>query len=78
MEEVTHNCKQILAQIRSISNLMPYSEYENLVQMLISPDAEIQVVAEEIVKSLTGISGVELLWWRYFDDADVSGLLWKN
>lgn len=78
MEEVTHNCKQILNHIRSISNLMPYSEYENLIQMLISPDTETQIVAEEIVKSLTGISGVDLLWWRYFDDADVSGLLWKN
>lgn len=78
MEEVTRNCKQILNQIRSISNLISYSEYENLIQMLISPDVETQVVAEEIVKSLTDISGVELLWWRYFDDADVSGLLWKN
>ena len=78
MEEITRNCNQILDQIRSISNLIPYSEYENLIQMLISPDTETQVVAEEIVKSLTGISGVELLWWRYFDDADVSRLLWKN
>jgi len=62
MEEITRNCNQILDQIRSISNLIPYSEYENLIQMLISPDTETQVVAEEIVKSLTGISGVELLW----------------
>lgn len=78
MEEVTRNYKQILDQIKSISNLIPYSEYENLIQMLISSDTETQIVAEEIIKSLTGISGVELLWWRYFDDADVSGLLWKN
>lgn len=78
MEEVTHNCNQILNQIRSISTLIPHSEYENLIQMLISPDTETQVVAEEIVKSLTGISDVELLWWRYFYDADVSRLLWKN
>lgn len=78
MEEVTRNCNQILDQIRSISNLIPYSEYENLIQMLVSPDTETQVVAEEIVKSLTGISSVELLWWRYFDDADISGLLWKS
>ena len=62
MEEVTRNSKQILDQIRSISNLMPYSEYENLIQMLISPDMEIQIVAEEIVKTLTGIPDVELLW----------------
>ena len=40
MEEVIHNCEQILDQIRSISNLIPYSEYENLIQMLISPDIE--------------------------------------
>lgn len=78
MEEVIHNCKQILNQIKSISNLMPYSEYENLIQMLISPDMETQIVAEEIVKTLTGIPDVELLWWRYFDNADVSGLLWKD
>ena len=61
MEEVTRNCKQILDQIKSISNLISYSEYENLIQMLISPDMETQVVAEEIVKSLTDISPVELL-----------------
>lgn len=78
MEEVIRNCKQILDQIKSISNLISYSEYENLIQMLVSPDTETQIVAEEIVKSLTNISGVELLWWRYFDDADVSSLLWKN
>jgi hypothetical protein len=62
MEEVTRNCNQILGQIKSISNLISYSEYENLIQMLISPDTEIQIVAEEIVKSLTDISGAELLW----------------
>lgn len=62
MEEVTRNCKQVLDQIKSISNLISYSEYENLIQMLISPDTETQIVAEEIVKSLTDISGVELLW----------------
>lgn len=62
MEEVIHNCNQILDQIRSISTLIPYSEYENLIQMLISPDTETQVVAEEIVKSLTDISDVDLLW----------------
>lgn len=78
MEEVTRNCKQILDQIKNITNLIPYSEYESLIQMLISPDTETQIIAEEIVKSLTNISGVELLWWRYFDDADVSSLLWKN
>lgn len=78
MEEVTRNSKWILNQIRSISNLIPYSEYENLIQMLTSPDTETQIVAEEIVKSLTDISGVDLLWWRYFDDTDVSGLLWKS
>lgn len=78
MEEVTRNCKQILDQIKSISNLISYSEYENLIQMLISPDMETQVVAEEIVKSLTDISPVELLCWRYFDDADINGLLWKS
>lgn len=78
MIDVTRNCNQILNQIRSISTLIPYSEYENLIQMLISPDTETQVVAEEIVKSLTGISDVDLLWWRYFDNANISGLLWKN
>lgn len=78
MEEVTRNYNHILNQINSISNLIPYSEYENLIQMLISPDTETQVVAEEIVKSLTDVSDVELLWWRYFDNADVSGLLWKS
>ena len=62
MEEVTHNCKQISDQIKSISTLISYSEYENLIQMLISPDTETQVVAEEIVKSLTDIPDVELLW----------------
>lgn len=63
MEEViTRNCEQIRNQIRSISNLIPYSEYENLIQMLISPDTETQVVAEEIVKSLTDISDADLLW----------------
>lgn len=62
MIEVTRNYKQILDQIKSISNLIPYSKYENLIQMLISPDTETQIVAEEIIKSLTDISDVELLW----------------
>lgn len=78
MEEVIRNCKQIIDQIKGISNLMSYSEYENLIQMLISPDTETQIVAEKIVKSLTDISSVELLLWRYFDDADISELLWKK
>lgn len=78
MIEVARNCKQISDQIKSISNLIPYSEYENLIQMLISPDTEIQIIAEEIVKSLTDVSDAELLWWRYFDNADISGLLWKS
>ena len=78
MKEVIRNCEQILNQIKSISNLIPYSEYENLIQMLISSDIETQIVAEEIIKSLTDISSEELFWCRYFSNADISRLLWKS